>query len=111
MFCAPSRMFETSLSISLTAARAVKGGQRTISASSNRPISWSKSATSTRASAWVLFIFQLPAMIFLRLIIKIFAASGRLELPFHPDFFKLFLGNFHRHEFRIAAGQLGQIGQ
>src|SRR5215469_7036070 len=70
IFCAPSRIFFVSRIAFETASSAVNGGQTTTSASFRFFNSSFRSFTKASASAMVLFIFQLPAMInFLSLVI------------------------------------------
>src|SRR5437867_658139 len=65
MFCAPSRMLVLSTALE-TSLSAVNGGQTTISTSLMLTSSRLRPVTRSSASATVLFIFQLPAMISLR---------------------------------------------
>ena len=65
MFWAPSFRVEPSRALA-TLSRAVNGGQTTTSTSVCLPMRLTVSWTSATASAAVLFIFQLPAMSFLR---------------------------------------------
>src|SRR5579885_462382 len=65
-FCAPSRMFLVARIALDTDSRAVNGGQTTMSTSFTWPTSSVRSLIKVSASATVLFIFQLPAMINLR---------------------------------------------
>jgi len=69
MFCAPSLTLDPS-TVLATVSSEVKGGQMTISTSMTLPTSATISFESVRASADVLFIFQLPAMSFLRIIMN-----------------------------------------
>src|SRR5436305_15001806 len=81
MFCAPSRMFLVSRIDLDTDSSAVNGGQTTMSTSFTLPSSSLMSLTSDNASATVLFIFQLPAMINLR---SLFIGNHSHSLP-HPS--------------------------
>src|SRR5580658_5162892 len=65
MFCAPRRRFESRTALE-TSLSAVNGGQTTISTSRTLASSIFNPLTSASASAAVLFIFQLPAMISFR---------------------------------------------
>src|SRR5262245_20411501 len=65
MFCAPRRRFESRICLD-TSHNAVNGGQTTISTSFTLANSRLRSHTKSTASATVLFIFQLPAMMSLR---------------------------------------------
>src|SRR5256885_7129050 len=65
MFCAPRRMFVFRAALD-TSLSAVKGGQMTMSTSLMFANSRLSPFTKSSASATVLFIFQLPAMISLR---------------------------------------------
>src|SRR6266542_5233617 len=65
MFWAPSRRFVLSTALD-TSLNAVNGGQMTISTSLMLTSSRLRPVTRSSASATVLFIFQLPAMISLR---------------------------------------------
>src|SRR5208283_3992169 len=65
MFCAPSRRFESRMTFD-TDSSAVNGGQMTMSTSLILASSSLRLPTNASASAAVLFIFQLPAMINLR---------------------------------------------
>ena len=65
MFCAPSRMLESEIALD-TSPSAVNGGHTTMSTSLMFAVSSFKSRTRLSASATVLFIFQLPAMISFR---------------------------------------------
>src|SRR5947207_4427807 len=83
MFWAPSRMFVLSTALD-TSLRAVNGGQMTISTSLMLTSSRLRPATRSSASATVLFIFQLPAMINLRALstvssfrFKVYDQAGR----------------------------------
>src|ERR1019366_4186730 len=64
-FWAPSFTIEPSR-VRPTASSAVNGGHTTMSTSGTLPMSETSSAASAAPSAGVLFIFQLPAMSFLR---------------------------------------------
>src|SRR5579859_1647255 len=75
MFWAPRRMFESRMALE-TSARAVKGGQTTMSTSLTLASSILSPRTRSKASATVLFIFQLPAIMSFR---SLFIAS--LGLP------------------------------
>src|SRR5580658_3152707 len=66
MFCAPSLISEPSIAPA-TASSAVNGGQMTISTSGCAPADTTISRARETASADVLFIFQFPAMSFLRI--------------------------------------------
>ena len=70
MFCAPSLMF-VPLMASLTAAKFTAGVQTTTSQTASLT-SGARAVTSSRASLGVLFIFQLPAMIGLRMAVLSF---------------------------------------
>src|SRR5690242_2289087 len=70
MFCAPSRRFELSISFE-TSESAVNGGHTTMSTSFTPESSSLRSRTRSTASATVLFIFQLPAMMSLRCLFMI----------------------------------------
>src|SRR5438034_11097565 len=65
IFCAPSRMLESRMALE-TSLKAVNGGQTTMSTSLTPFSPRLMPATRSSASATVLFIFQLPAMISLR---------------------------------------------
>src|SRR5262245_45857710 len=65
MFWAPRRMFESRIALE-TSDNAVEGGHTTMSTSLMLANSIFKPRTRSKASATVLFIFQLPAMISLR---------------------------------------------
>ena len=75
MFCAPSFTVEPSRALP-TASSEVNGGHTTISTSLILPVAATISFTSETASPFVLFIFQFPAMSFLRGFMIEVASSG-----------------------------------
>src|SRR5277367_1372339 len=60
-FWAATVIFEP-LAVSTVAARALKGGATTISQCCDAATNGNSLAINARASAWVLYIFQLPAI-------------------------------------------------
>src|ERR1019366_6133095 len=76
MFWAPSLTREPSTA-SETDSSAVNGGHTTMSTSDCLPAAWTISSARATASADVLFIFQLPAMSFFRVMVGVpFGAAG-----------------------------------
>src|ERR1041385_8477085 len=101
MFCAPRRMFLESRMALDTDSSAVKGGQTTMSTSFTLLRSRLRSSTSDTASATVLFIFQLPAMISLR---SLFMDERREKLFVRKRRHAGQLRAFKEFQARAAAG-------
>src|SRR5947207_15815791 len=80
MFCAPTLIVEPSTAPA-TRSSAVNGGQMTTSTSDCLPMDMTSSPASATPSALVLFIFQLPAMSFLREVI----GEGLIQKPFSQE--------------------------
>src|SRR3954451_16273721 len=82
IFCAPTRMFEP-LTASTAAVRFVKGGQITISQCEDFSTSGRNFSKNCVVSAGVLYIFQLPAMTGVRIIVL--RRYGREKTRSLPD--------------------------
>src|SRR2546422_1824279 len=80
MSCAPSRMFVFKMAFD-TSDSAVNGGQMTMSTSLTLNSSRFKPFTRSSASATVLFIFQLPAIMSLRFLFIVAGRRFRCSAP------------------------------